>query len=136
MKSKKLENSVKVFEEALAKTSEALELLKSNKSDSSLYKALCDTAIKRFEVAFEYCWKLMKAALEFQGLEAPGPRPAIQEAIKFGYIKSPEFWAEALDARNGSVHDYFGISIDNYLKLINRFIKESNHFVDNIQNSN
>ena len=133
MKSKKLKNATEAFRLSLNKMSDALSLIKENKSNKSLQDALHDTAIKRFEISFEYCWKLMKAALEFQGLEAPGPRTAIQESIKFGYIENPDFWVNALDARNGSVHDYFGISVVEYLKLISLFIKEGEHFLERVE---
>lgn len=84
---------------------------------------LQDALIKRFEVAFEYVWKAFKAAAEFEGAEVLGPREALTEAGHFGWIDDLEFWALAMDARNGSVHDYFGIPIEDYLRLIQRFSK-------------
>lgn len=86
---------------------------------------LVDATVKRFEVCFEYFWKLLKAASEYQGVEAPGPRPAIREGVRFQWIVDPEFWAHALDARNGSVRDYFGIPEVQYLQLIAQFISSA-----------
>lgn len=84
---------------------------------------LQDALIKRFEVTFEYAWKAFKAAAEFEGAEVLGPREALTEAGRYGWIDDLEFWALAMDARNGSVHDYFGIPVEDYLLLIQRFSK-------------
>ena len=48
------------------------------------------------------------------------------------WIADPEFWAKVLDARNGSVHDYFGISRDAYLKIMKRFVAEAEGVVKRI----
>lgn len=130
MNLKNLKSSTKACEDSLTKLKESLEVLEKNEADKKFFGILADAAIKRFEVAFEYSWKLMKAAVEYQGAEAFGPRPAIQEAIRFGYIKSPESWAQALDARNASVHDYFGITVVEYLKIIRRFVKETEPLIE------
>ena len=109
---------------ALAEVREGLAWIDSIKIDDEHYGLVADGVVKRFEMLFEYVWKLLKWAAEYQGIEAPGPRPAIQEGVRFGWIKDPEFWVEVLDARNGSVHDYFGIEIPQYLTLIQRFATE------------
>lgn len=119
------ESAIQSLNESLNKLEEALRLLDEKKSDQVHLNAYEDALIKRFEVAFEYCWKFIKIAVEYNGKDAYGPRPAIQEAVRFGWISNPEFWAEALDARNSSVHDYFGISRSVYIKIIKKFITES-----------
>jgi nucleotidyltransferase substrate binding protein (TIGR01987 family) len=73
-----------------------------------------DAVAKRFEVSFEYYWKFLKAAAEWQGTEAPGPRPAIAASHQYGWIEDPESWAGYLEARNAGVHDYFGLSSEDY----------------------
>lgn len=113
-------------EKSLAELQQALSSLDTLKKESVEYGIHFDALVKRFEVLFEYIWKLLKTAAEYQGAEAPGPRPAIQEAVRFGWIDDPEFWAEALDARNGSVHDYFGITPKEYLKIVERYVEEVN----------
>jgi nucleotidyltransferase substrate binding protein (TIGR01987 family) len=115
---------VETCKQALAKLDVALKLLNTEPKNSPKHSALLDSCIKRFEVLFEYVWKLIKIAAEHQGSEAPGPRPAIQEGIRYGWIQDAEFWTEALDARNGSVHDYFGISTEAYLAIIQNFSKK------------
>lgn len=121
MISKGLTASIQVCEEALEKLNESLIAIKNEPKKSKYFSFLQDTCIKRYEILFEYAWKLFKTAAEYQGSEVPGPRPAIQEALNYGWIDEGEFWADALDARNGSVHDYFGISHEDYLDLIERF---------------
>lgn len=130
-----VKKTMETFEGALEKLKESLELLDSNKNNGELYEICTDAVVKRFEVAFEYCWKLMQASVVYEGSEAFGPRPAIQEAIKFGWIGDPEFWADALDARNGSVHDYFGITMERYLDLVRLFVKKSEDFLSRLKGS-
>ncbi len=89
--------------------------------------------MKRFEVLFEYLWKLFKIAAEFQGSEAPGPRPAIQEAAKYGWIDDVEFWAEVLDVRNNSVHDYFSDATAPELTLIEKFADKSKTAIKKVE---
>lgn len=124
MTSKVLEKSIVATKEAARSLCDALELLKKDAPDHNRRAFYLDGIIKRYEVLFEYTWKMLKAAADFQGAEAPGPRPAIQEAYRFGWIDDPDFWALALDARNGSVHDYFGITRDEYLDIIKKFSVE------------
>ncbi|MCP5464887.1 MAG: nucleotidyltransferase substrate binding protein [Deltaproteobacteria bacterium] len=106
---------------------------KIKNQNSQEFQIHFDASIKRFEVLMEYSWKLLKIAAEYQGLEAPGPRPAIQEGIHLGWITDPELWADALSARNGSVHDYFQISKTDYLELIENFMDSLSNTLDNIE---
>ncbi len=123
MKKNKIKNATVKTAEALADLKEALELLQQTKAGKEK-DLLADGAVKRFESLFEYCWKTLKIFVEYQGGEAPGPRPAIQEAIRFGWIKNPEFWASALDTRNATVHDYFDAAPKNYMEIIKKYADE------------
>jgi len=76
--------------------------------------ARLDAVAKRFEVSFEYFWKCLKSMAEWQGTEAPGPRPAITAAHQYGWIEDPESLAGYLEARNAGLHDYFGLSSEEY----------------------
>jgi hypothetical protein len=78
-----------------------------------------------FEVAFEYVWKFLKAAGEYQGSEVPGPRPAILEAARYGWIENKAIWAGFLEARNAGVHDYFGLSSEEYAAIARNFHAEA-----------
>ena len=105
----------------------------STKKHDLTHRIVGDAVVKRFEVSFEYAWKLMKVAAIYEGSEAPGPRPAIQEAVKYGWIDDPEFWAYALDARNGSVHDYFGITHEAYYDLVRDFVAKLDGMIGKIE---
>lgn len=61
--------------------------------------------------------------MEDQGLEAPAPKMAIREAARLHFITKPEVWLECIDARNNSVHDYFGITQSEYCELAEEFLK-------------
>lgn len=129
----KIKDAIKACEESLNKLKVAFKMLDETDADHDRIGAYEDAVIKRFEVAFEYCWKMIKVAVEYEGREAYGPRPAISEAIHFGWIEDPEFWTQALDARNNSVHDYFGISRSVYFKIVNRFIKEASNLAERLK---
>ena len=133
MNAKNLKTAIEIVRESTGKLQEAYSLLENMKG-SNLHEDVCyDAMVKRFEVAFEYCWKMFKIAAEFQGAEAYGPRPAIQEALRFHWIDNPDFWAQALDARNGSVHDYFGITKKEYLNIIKKFLSETKTAIELIE---
>lgn len=124
MSESKVNGALEAARGSVKKLEEALKVYDGTRVTDEKREILGDAVIKRFEVAFEYCWKLMKSACEYQGGEAFGPRPAIQEAIRFGWIDNPEFWVQALDARNGSVHDYFNIPRSVYLDIVRSFARE------------
>ena len=50
-------------------------------------------------------------------MEALAPKVAVKEAAKLHLITKPEMWLKCIDARNNSVHDYFGISSVEYADL-------------------
>lgn len=124
MTAKKIKGACTAAKKAVQELKEALEILKTRKDPRDMALAE-DGAVKRFETLFEYSWKALKAAAEFEGSEAPGPRPAIQEAIKFGWIKNVDIWLAALDTRNATVHDYFDAAPDDYMRVIEEFTKEA-----------
>lgn len=80
------------------------------------------TVSKAFEVLIEYAWKELKRQVEEEGLEAVSPKMAIKQAAKLKFISKPETWMDCLEARNNSVHDYFGISEEEYAALAGEFI--------------
>lgn len=135
MKNKTFRAALDAFRESISSLQESLDAINALSTDDKYYDIFYDAAVKRFEIAFEYCWKLMKAAVEYEGGEAFGPRPAIQESVRLGWIDDPEFWADALDARNGSVHDYFGISRTNYIKIMKKFIRKSEELAAKIEDA-
>jgi nucleotidyltransferase substrate binding protein (TIGR01987 family) len=78
---------------------------------------------KSFEVCFEYTWKYLKKAAIKEGLEVFSPRDSIKAAGRLGLIDNLEVWLDDLENRNLSVHDYLGITKQDYLKSIKNFSK-------------
>lgn len=65
-----------------------------------------DATIQRFEFTFELAWKLMKAVLEYEGIEATSPRSSIREAWKQHLIGDAEKWLDMQVKRNLFSHTY------------------------------
>ena len=65
-----------------------------------------DATIQRFEFTFELAWKLMKAVLDYEGIEATSPRSRIREAWKQHLIGDAEKWLDMQVKRNLSFHTY------------------------------
>mgnify|MGYP002747715690 FL=1 len=79
-----------------------------------------DATIQRFEFCFELAWKLMKAVLEYEGIEANSPRSSIREGWKQGLISDAEAWLDMMEKRNLSSHTYD----ENAAREIYREVKE------------
>lgn len=65
-----------------------------------------DATIQRFEFCFELAWKLMKACLDYEGIEVSSPRSSIREGWKQGMISDAEAWLDMQEKRNLSSHTY------------------------------
>lgn len=88
------------FSRALTKLHAALA--KDIKEDE-LY---LDGLIQRFEFCFELSWKIMKAFLDYEGIEVNSPRSAIRKAFQTELIADAEAWLDMLEKRNLSSHTY------------------------------
>jgi len=107
------------LETSLAHLEEAVKAYKNADGKSELpFLALS----KAFEIAIEYAWRELKLRVESEGLDAPSPKAAVKQAAKIGMISSPVDWLACIDARNNSVHDYFGISEKDYADLAEKFL--------------
>ncbi len=66
-----------------------------------------DSAIKRFEIAFDLAWKFVKTFLEEQkGSRCASPKECFREAYRAKIIDYDEFWMSMTDWRNEAVHTY------------------------------
>jgi nucleotidyltransferase substrate binding protein (TIGR01987 family) len=65
-----------------------------------------DSAILRFELAYEVGWKLLQTLLREQGYETSSPRQAFERAFAIGWIRDEEIWDDIIQARNNAVHVY------------------------------
>jgi len=64
-------------------------------------------ATKRFEMAFDLSWKMVKARLEEdKGIPCGSPKSCFREAYRHGLLDYDEFWLELTDLRNQAVHIY------------------------------
>lgn len=88
------------FHRALGRLQAALE------KDADSDDMYLDATIQRFEFCFELAWKLMKAVLEYDGIEANSPRGCIREGWKQRLISNAEAWLEMMEKRNLSSHTY------------------------------
>lgn len=89
------------LENILARWQEALVAWRATGSDRDR-----DSAILRFELAYEVIWKHLQALVREQGLESNGPRQAFENTFRLGWIEDEVIWAEAVKARNSAVHVY------------------------------
>lgn len=70
---------------------------------------LRDATIQRFEFTFEAAWKALQMYLQYQGLEANGPRQVLKQTFAQGLIQTPEeadIWMDMLEDRNLTTHAY------------------------------
>lgn len=82
-----------------------------------------DATIQRFEFCFELAWKLMKAMLDYEGIEVSSSRGSIREGSKQSMIDSAEDWLYMLEQRNICPHAYSeSIAWDIYEKICNKYI--------------
>ena len=88
------------FDKVLAKLDKAL------KKDMAADDVYLDGVIQRFEFCFELAWKMMKAYLAYDGIEANSPRASIREGFAAGLIPNAEAWLDMLEKRNLSSHTY------------------------------
>ena len=87
------------FEAVLGRLDEALTLQKD--------AIVRDSAIQRFEIAFELCWKTVKAFLEeAHNASCTSPQTCFREAFKQGIIENDPFWLDVAKLRNYTVHTY------------------------------
>jgi nucleotidyltransferase substrate binding protein (TIGR01987 family) len=91
------------------------------KEDLSKGNIIVDGTIQRFEFTFELAWKLAKAILNYNGIQADSPRLVIKEAFKTKLIKDGQGWIDMLEDRNKTPHLY---DESQALKIYNK-IKEN-----------
>jgi nucleotidyltransferase substrate binding protein (TIGR01987 family) len=89
-----------LLEQALARLDEAL--LRDPQSDP----LVLDATIQRFEFCIELCWRMLKARLLLEGLDARSPRATLREAYSVGWIDNEELWIAMMKDRNLTVHTY------------------------------
>lgn len=78
------------------------EVLREKKTD-----VVRDSAIKRFEIAFDLAWKTAKAFLEEKhNIACVSPKTCFREAFRVGLLEYDEVWIRLADDRNYTAHTY------------------------------
>ena len=87
------------FAAATARLEQALALPKD--------EIVRDSAIQRFEISFELCWKFLKAHLEEEhNVQCTSPRTCFRAAFKNGVLDDDPFWIDLTVLRNDTIHTY------------------------------
>lgn len=95
---------IEQFEKTIVNLKEVLEKIGNAGNDRAVFR---DSAIQRFEITFDVCWKTLKEKLRADfGVEASSPKKIFQEAFKQGLIDNDNVWIEMTDTRNETSHVY------------------------------
>lgn len=93
-----------------------------------------DSAILRFELCYEVCWKLLQRMVRDQGYESNGPRSAFEKAFALGWIEDESTWHDIMKDRNTAVHVYreewaedLFSRLPNYLAAFQSLLKQLKH---------
>jgi len=92
------------FEKTVNNLKEVLERLTTAGTDYAVFR---DSAIQRFEIAFDVCWKTLKEKLrQDYGIEVTSPKKVFQESFAQGLIENDSVWIDMTDMRNETSHAY------------------------------
>lgn len=101
------------YQKALARLSEAVNVLNECDNVGSEQDLLKEGLIQRFEYTHELAWKVMKDYLEYQGyVDIRGSRDAIRKSLELD-ILSDRRWMATIEARNLTSHNYDDETADN-----------------------
>lgn len=106
------------LEQSLIELKQALRHRAKAQSDHLTYSGIA----KCFEVCLEYAWKQLKRELEESGVDAFSPKDVVKAAGRAGLVADVEVWIKCINVRNFAVHDYLGVTQEEYLDLIESFV--------------
>lgn len=89
---------LKDLDKAIKKLDEALSFKKTEMAR--------DSAIKRFELCFDLCWKAIKSYARNQGMECYSPRSCFKIAFQLKLIDHSQDWFKMIEDRNTTAHMY------------------------------
>ena len=123
----KEESLKKQFKNAVARLKEVLQ---EEKTD-----ILRDSAIQRFEFAFDLAWKVLKEILEVEyGVACASPKKCFRDAYKQGIITHDDLWMDMTDWRNAAVHTYNEELADNLYEKLPRALEKFEYLEEQIKN--
>ena len=114
------EKRIKDLKKAVSQAEAAIDLYHKENDQRDLNFLMI---VKAYEILVELAWKYFKLKVEDEGLSAPSPKEAVRKAATIGIIEDPQKWIGFIEARNLSVHDYFGLDSDSFLKLITDLVR-------------
>lgn len=88
----------------LEKPLKALEIMAS--APPQEHRAHIDATIQRFEFTIELFWKLLKAILEYKGINVQYPKDVLKEAYQGDLIDHETVWLNMMQDRNLTSHTY------------------------------
>ena len=106
--------------ESIEHLQQSLQFFDKAKEEHVFFSAIS----KNFEVCMEYAWKYLQKKITDSGIDAPSPREAIKLAGRLNLIDDVESWMNFLEERNRSVHDYLGVTPEQYPRMIQDFYRE------------
>lgn len=65
-----------------------------------------DSVIRRFKLAHELAWKMLKLRLEQEDIFAKTPRETLQSSLEAGFIEDGNAWSDLQKMRNLASHTY------------------------------
>lgn len=105
-----MDEILKDFEKSISALKEVLEVEKN--------KITRDSALLRFQLCFELCWKAIKIYARNEGVECFSPKSCFQSAFQINLVDYDENWLNMISDRNLIVHLYEEESADKiYTKL-------------------
>jgi nucleotidyltransferase substrate binding protein (TIGR01987 family) len=100
----KKEAQISQFEKTIKNLREVLIKIDNISDDREVFK---DSAIQRFEISFDVCWKTLKEFLRLDfGVNESSPKKVFQASFKEGIIDNDVIWLEMTDIRNETSHAY------------------------------
>jgi nucleotidyltransferase substrate binding protein (TIGR01987 family) len=112
------------YKSAVQRFKEALSIQKSD--------IVRDSSIKRFEIAYELCWRLLKKVLEVrEGIVTDSPKSCFRDAFKANIISYDNSWIRMVETRNNLIHSYdmkyaesiYDESLKKYLEMFEYLIQ-------------
>ena len=92
------------FERTVENLREVLSKITPTTPDRAVFR---DSAIQRFEIAFDVAWKALREKLRADfGMDAASPKKCFQEAFKQGILANDTLWLDMTDMRNETTHAY------------------------------
>ena len=124
----KLQAQIAQFEKIIARLRDVL-----SKEENEYMR---DSAIKRFEIAFDLSWKLVKTFLEEKhGIICKSPKNCFREAYKQGLIDYDDFWIKITDLRNEAIHIYQEKMAEQIYSKLGNIARGFEELLDNIKNN-